>query len=403
MSSGRPATGRTDARVADAGRFRLYLGMASGVGTTYAMLDEAARRAARGCDVVAGIVETHGRPATAAAPAGLEVVPPRTVAHRGGRFAEMDLDAILARGPGLVLVDEPAHTDVPGSGRHEKRRQDVLELLDADVSVISTLNIQHVESLAGVVEAVTGTPVRERVPDAVPARAEQIELVDSSPEQLRRRMLHGNVHPAERIHQALGGFFTTENLTALRELTLRYLAGETDAESLARMRRTAQGRSPDTAERVLAGVAGAPGTETVLRRAGRIAGRLDADLYVVHIRPGEAHRAPRTTALRPVRQLSEDFGGTWIEIADDVPARALVRAASEHRVTRIVLGPSRRGRWEHLLGGGSTVRRLTRLAVAEGIDVHILARSATPAAAGRHADGACPGEGPAPDEPTWSG
>lgn len=386
----------SDVPVAATGRFRVYLGMASGVGKTYAMLDEAARRAARGCDVVAGIVETHDRPATTAGLAGLEVVPPKTVAYRGARFAEMDLDAILARRPELVLVDELAHSNVPGSGRHEKRWQDVLELLDADISVIGTLNTQHIESLADAVEAITGTRVRERIPDAVLARADQIELVDSSPEQLRRRMLHGNIYPAERIHPALNGFFRTENLTALRDLTLRFLAGETDDKTLAQLRRTAAGRSRDAAERVLVGVTDDPGTETVWRRAGRIAAGLAADLYVVHVHPSEVLGRQRTVALQPIRQLTEQSGGTWIEIEEDDPARAIVRAAAEHGATHIVLGPSRRSRWLHLLAGGSTVRRLTRLAGDAGIDVHIIARATTPAVGGSHVGHASPEGGVVP-------
>ncbi|SEG80761.1 two-component system, OmpR family, sensor histidine kinase KdpD [Actinacidiphila yanglinensis] len=361
-----------------AGRFRVYLGMAFGVGKTYAMLQEATRRAARGTDVVVGFVETHGRPATAARLHGLAVVPPKPVVHRGALFAELDLDAILARRPELVLVDEIAHTNVPGSGRHEKRWQDVLELLDAGISVMSTLNSQHIESLAGTVEEITGTRVRERVPDAVLARADHIELVDSSPEELRRRMLRGDIYPADRIHLALTGFFRTENLTVLRELTERFLAGEADEDLLARLRRSPPGRAGGRAERVLVAVSDAPGTETLLRRAGRLAARLAADLYVVHVHPGEAHRnrrsARRAERLREIRQLADDLGGDWIEIEDGDPARAIMQAAAEHHATRIVLGSSRRSRWQHLLAGGSTVHRLTRLAGRAGVDVHITAR-----------------------------
>jgi two-component system, OmpR family, sensor histidine kinase KdpD len=375
------APGRSGDDVAATGRFRVYLGMASGVGKTYAMLDEAARRAARGRDVVVGIVETHGRPATAARLSGLEVVPPKTVTYRGARFTEMDLDAILARKPDLVLIDEIAHTNVPGSGRHEKRWQDVLELLDTDISVISTLNTQHIESLADVVEAITGARVRERIPDAVLARADQIELVDSSPEQLRRRVLHGNVYPEEGIDQALDGFFRADNLRALRELTLRFLARETDDGMLTRIRRTAQGHSRKGTERLLVGVTDATGTETVLRRAGLMAAPLGADLYVAHVHPSEVlHRTRRSAALQSIRQLADDLGGTWMEIEDDDPARALIRAAIEHDATQIVLGPSRRGRWQRLLTRGSTVHRLTRSAGLAGIDVHIIARPPTSAA-----------------------
>lgn len=369
----RPA--ESDEEVAAAGRFRIYLGMAAGVGKTYAMLDEAARRAARGSDVVVGIVDPHGRPTTTAKLAGLEIVPPKTVTYRGAQFEEMDLDAVLARKPELVLVDEFAHTNVPGSGRNEKRWQDILQLLDADISVISTVNIQHIESLADVVEAVTGTQVRERVPDAVLRRADQIELVDSSPEQLRRRMLHGNIYPPGHIHQALTGFFHTENLTALRELTLRFMADETDEDLIAQVHRVAPGRSWDTAERVLVGVTNAPGTEAVLRRASRIAARLKAELHVVHVRPSEVRRPQQAAAaLQPIRQLTDDLGATWFEITGDDPAQALMRVATEQCATQIVLGHSRRSRWQRLFAGGSTIRRLTSLAGDAGIDVHIIAR-----------------------------
>jgi two-component system sensor histidine kinase KdpD len=389
-----PAPRRGGHEAAATGRLRVYLGMASGVGKTYAMLDEAARRAAGGQDVVVGTVETHGRPATAARLGGLEVIAPKTV-------TEKNLDQILTRAPELVLIDEIAHTNVPGSGRHEKRWQDVLELLDAGISVITTLNAQHIESLANVVEAITGTRVRERVPDAVLARADRIKLVDSSPEELRRRMLHGNVYPPERIHQALGGFFRTDNLTALRELTLRFLAQETGDDMPLRTPRTVPGQSRHTSERLLVGVTTAAGTETVLRRAGLMAIPLRADLYVAHVHPSQGHRTRRAEALRPIRQLTDDLGGTWMDIEDDDPAQGLLRAAVEHRVTQIVLGPSSRSRRQRLLTGGSTVRRLTRSAGEAGIDVHIIARPPTSAAVlATYADSARSVKEPRSDAPS---
>ena len=254
---------RTDSA---AGRFRVYLGMAAGVGKTYAMLDEGHRRAARGCDVVIGLVTTHDRPETEKQLHGLEVVPPKIVHYRGARFEEMDLDAILARRPDLALVDELAHSNIPGAGRNDKRWQDVVELLNANINVFTTVNVQHIQSLADVVEQMSGISVPERVPDDVLRHADQIELVDCPPELLRRRMLDGNIYPTDRVQRALAGFFATENLTALRELTQRFLADETDGDLLQQLHRSRPDLARLTAERVLVGVTAAPGTDAVLRR-----------------------------------------------------------------------------------------------------------------------------------------
>ena len=218
--------------VEPAGHFRIYLGAAPGVGKTYAMLSEGQRRRGRGADVVGGFVESYGRPLTEALTSGLEVVPRKAVDYRGNRLEEMDLDAVLSRRPEVALVDELAHTNVPGSGRHGKRWQDVLEILGAGINVITTVNIQHLESIADEVEQMTGAPVRERVPDWVVRKADQIELIDSSPEQLRRRMLHGNIYPKKKVPQALTHFFRTDNLIALRELALRFVADDSDEELL---------------------------------------------------------------------------------------------------------------------------------------------------------------------------
>ena len=224
------APAREDATdvVEAAGRFRIYLGAAAGVGKTYAMLNEGRRRRARGADVAVGFVECHGRQHTEGLLDGLEIIPRKLVEYRGSRLAEMDLDGVLHRHPEIALVDELAHTNVPGSGRNEKRWQDVMAILDAGISVITTVNIQHLESIADEVEHMAGVKVRERVPDWVVRKADQIELVDSSPEQLRRRMLHGNIYPMDRVPQALTHFFRTDNLIALRELALRFLASKTD-------------------------------------------------------------------------------------------------------------------------------------------------------------------------------
>ena len=228
----RPTVELESDSVSPAGGFRIYMGAVAGVGKTFAMLDEGWRRHRRGADVVVGFVETHGRPRTAELIRDLEVVPRKVVAYRESQFEEMDLDALLERRPEVALVDELAHTNVPGSGRNEKRWQDVIELLNAGIHVITTVNVQHLESIADAVERMTGSRVRERVPDWVVRKADQLELIDSSPEQLRRRMVHGNIYPPAKVQDALTHFFRTENLVALRELALRFVADETEEELL---------------------------------------------------------------------------------------------------------------------------------------------------------------------------
>src|SRR6476620_1624315 len=256
------------------GQLRVYLGAAPGVGKTYKMLEEGHRRRERGTDVVVGFVECHGRPLTEALCAGLEVVPRRTMTYRDAEFAEMDLDAVLGRRPQVALVDELAHTNVPGS-RHEKRWQDVDELLDAGVTVITTVNIQHLESLNDVVAEITGVPQRETVPDEIVRRADQIELVDMTPEALRRRMAHGNVYAPDKIDAALSNYFRVGNLTALRELALLWLADSVE-EGLARYRAENQiEESWPARERIVIGLTGGAEGEVLIRRAARILKRVN--------------------------------------------------------------------------------------------------------------------------------
>ncbi|MDA8269576.1 MAG: universal stress protein [Actinomycetota bacterium] len=367
----------SDLDVTPAGRFRVYLGAVAGVGKTCAMLDEGQRRRQRGTDVVVGFVETHGRPFTVERLAGLEVVPRREVVHRGVTFGEMDLDAVLARRPQVALVDELAHTNVPGSGPHEKRWEDVLSLLDAGIAVVTTVNVQHLESLADAVERITGVPVRERVPDWVVRRADQIELVDSSADQLRRRMVHGNIYAAAKVPDALNGFFRTTNLVALRELALRFVADETEEELLASFPGAVPAAPFDTAERILVAVTGAPGTGAVVRRAARIAARAKADLHVVHVAVGDGVAGDGGQVLRELRRLAEDVGGRWTELTADDPALALVAYAQEHQITQIVLGSTNQSRW-HQAVRGSVVQRVLRFAAAAEVDVHVIARRVPP-------------------------
>ncbi len=253
----------TAGEVEAAGHFRIYLGAAPGVGKTYAMLSEAHRRQGRGADVVVGFVESYGRPLTEALIDGLEVIPRKTVDYGGTRLEEMDLDAVLRRRPGVALIDELAHTNVPGSGRNGKRWQDIRDILRAGIDVITTVNIQHLESIADEVEQMTGTRVRERVPDWFVRKADQTELIDSSPEQLRRRMLHGNIYAKEKIPQALTHFFRTDNLIALRELALRFVADESDEELLEHLRQKRSQVLWETTERIMAAVSGLPGTDVL--------------------------------------------------------------------------------------------------------------------------------------------
>ncbi|HEV3130864.1 MAG TPA: histidine kinase, partial [Acidimicrobiales bacterium] len=312
---------QTERPVGGTGRFRIYLGAAPGVGKTYAMLNEGRRRKERGADITIGFVECHGRQRTEDLIDELEVIPRRMVTYRGSRFGEMDLDAVLERHPQVVLVDELAHTNVPGSGRNEKRWQDVEELLDAGVEVITTVNIQHLESIADAVERIIEAEIRERVPDRLLRKADQIELVDSSPEQLRRRMAHGNIYPAERVPQALAHYFRIDNLTALRELALRFLAHETEDQLLEYLRQHQKGAVWETHERILVGVTAAPGTEAIVRRASRMAHRIKADLQVIHVMAGkEVDRSP-DDQLVALRQLTADVGAEWHEIRGDDPAQ----------------------------------------------------------------------------------
>jgi two-component system, OmpR family, sensor histidine kinase KdpD len=351
--------------VGPAGPFRVYLGAAAGTGKTVAMLGEGQRRRDRGADVVIAFVECHGRPVTEQRLAGLEVVPALSVEYHGSTFREMDTDGVLRRRPQVALVDELAHTNVPGSGRNAKRWQDIQELLDAGIEVITTVNIQHLESLADTVEQLTEVPVRERVPDWVVRRADQIELVDSSPEQLRRRMLHGNIYPAEQVPRALTQFFRADNLAALRELALRFLADQTGTELSAHLARNRR----QVPEHILASVAPMPGSDAVVRRAAQMAASIDADLDVVHVASGHNGNGD----LAQLRQVASDVGASWHQLHDEDLVGALIEFARGKQVTQIVVGASQRSRWQELISGGSVVRRVSRRAARAGIDVHIVA------------------------------
>jgi two-component system sensor histidine kinase KdpD len=355
------------------GQLRIYLGAAPGVGKTFAMLNEGRRRASRGTDVVVGFVETHARPHTAEAVGDLEVVPRRVLEHRGATFEEMDVDAVLARKPQVALVDELAHTNVPGS-RNEKRWQDVTELLDAGIDVVSTVNIQHLESVNDVVERITGVKQRETIPDEVVRQAEQIELVDMTPEALRRRMAHGNIYPPGRIEPALTNYFRPGNLTALRELALLWVADRVD-ESLEDYRERHGISEPwETRERVLVALTGAPRTEALIRRAARMAQRAHGELLGVHVRSGEGLAGPPSATLSEQRQLLESLGGDYHEVVGPDVAKALTEFARVENCTQLVLGASQRSRFQEL-ARGSVINAVIR---ASGpIDVHVISHAPT--------------------------
>ncbi|NUR31804.1 MAG: DUF4118 domain-containing protein, partial [Catenulispora sp.] len=365
------------------GKLRVYLGAAPGVGKTYHMLDEAQRRAERGADVVVGLVETHDRAHTAAMADGLEVVPRRRMEYRGTGFTEMDVDAVLARRPKVAVVDELAHTNVPGC-RNAKRWQDVEELLDAGIDVITTVNIQHLESLNDVVAKITGVPQRETVPDEVVRAADQIELVDQAPEALRRRMAHGNVYAPEKIDAALSNYFRIGNLSALRELALLWVANRVD-EGLQRYRgQHGIDKVWETRERVVVALTGGPEGDTLIRRAARIAQRAGAggtDLLAVHVARSDGLTGASPALLAEQRGLVESLGGTFHSVVgDDIP-EALLAFARAEGATQLVIGVSRRGRIQRFVGGfgiGETVVR-----DSGDIDVHMVTHERSAADAGR--------------------
>lgn len=351
------------------GRLRVYLGAAPGVGKTYAMLSEGHRRADRGTDVVVAFVETHGRRHTVEMLQGLEVVPRRTLTYRGSEFTELDLDAVLSRRPKVALVDELAHTNVPGS-RNAKRWQDVEELLAAGIDVITTVNIQHLESVNDVVEKITGVPQQETVPDAVVRAADQIELEDMSAEALRRRLAHGNVYAPEKIDAALSNYFRPGNLNALRELALLWTADRVD-DALQHYREQHDITGTwEARERVVVALTGGPEGETLIRRAARIAARSSrGDLLAVHVARSDGIAGASEGALAEQRLLVESLGGSYHQVlGDDVPEALLTFARAEN-ATQLVLGDSRRPAWSRLFSPGQA----TAVIRSSGdIDVHVV-------------------------------
>ena len=352
------------------GHLRIYLGAAPGVGKTYAMLCEGHRRLERGTDVVIGFVETHGRAHTAELIGGLETVPRKVVQYRDAQFTEMDLAALLDRRPEVALIDELAHTNVPDGGPNTKRWQDIEDLLDAGIDVISTVNIQHLESINDVVHKITGVPQRETVPDVVVRRADQIELVDMTPEALRRRMAHGNVYAADKVDAALSNYFRPGNLAALRELALLWLADRVDAGLQVYRQQHDIVETWEARERIVVGLTGGPEGDTLIRRAARVAARSTGDLLAVHVSRSDGLTGADPRRLGQQRQLAEDLGGSYHQIVGDNVSEALLSFARAENATQLVLGGSRRSRLGSLLRGpgigANTIRD------SGDIDVHIV-------------------------------
>ncbi|MGW5778799.1 ATP-binding protein [Streptomyces sp. NPDC003863] len=352
------------------GKLRIYLGAAPGVGKTYSMLSEAHRRVERGTDCVVAFVEHHSRPRTEVMLHGLETMPRKEIAYRDTVFTEMDVDAVLARKPAVVLVDELAHTNIPGS-RNAKRWQDVEELLAAGIDVVSTVNIQHLESLGDVVESITGVRQRETVPDEVVRRADQIELVDMSPQALRRRMAHGNVYKPDKVDAALSNYFRPGNLTALRELALLWTADRVD-EYLQEYRTEHRvSKIWGSRERIVVGLTGGPEGRTLIRRAVRLAEKgAGGEVLAVYIARSDGLTSASPKELAVQRTLVEDLGGTFHHVVgDDIPT-GLLEFARGVNATQIVLGVSRRRSWQYAFSPGvsATVARES----GPDLDVHIV-------------------------------
>ncbi len=349
------------------GRLRIYLGAAPGVGKTFAMLSEGRRRASRGTDVVAAFVETHDRVRVADELAQLEAVPRRMVSVGGSCREEMDVDAVLLRAPEVALVDDLAHTNLSGS-RNEKRWQDVHELLSAGIDVVSTLNVQHLESLSDVVEQITSIVERETIPDHVVRTADQVELVDMAPEAIRRRMAHGNIYPPDMVDAALANYFRPGNLGALRELALLWVADRVDA-ALLQYRTDHRIAEPwETRERIVVGLTGAPSGDRLIRRAARIAERSRGELIGVHVSARDARSPASVEVLERHRRLLADLGGEYHEVVAADVVVALVDFARRENASQLVLGASRRSRWDEFVRG-SVVNRVVRHSRA--VDVHV--------------------------------
>jgi two-component system sensor histidine kinase KdpD len=351
------------------GKLKVFLGMAPGVGKTYAMLSAAQELRGRGVDVVAGVVETHHRAETEALLEGLPKIPRQVVSYRNINLEEMDLDAILRRRPRIVLVDEMAHTNAPGS-RHAKRYQDVYELLEVGIDVYTTLNVQHLESRADTVREITGVKVAETVPDSVIDRADEVVLVDLAPEELRQRLAEGKVYVPEAAGRARENFFQPANLTALREISLRLVAERVDHELRDYQTAAPAAQTWKTRDRLMVAIYASPFSEPLIRWTRRMASSLDAPWYAAYVELDRPLSEKARQLLSRHLALAKELGGEVIQTVDDDPVTGLLRLARENQVTQLVLGKSRRSFWFNLRRGGSVTNRL--LKESGGIDLYVV-------------------------------
>jgi two-component system, OmpR family, sensor histidine kinase KdpD len=356
------------------GKLKIFLGAVAGVGKTYRMLAEAHRRAERnGEDIVIGIVETHGRPATAALAEGLEQVPLKAIEYRGKLFYELDTAAVIARRPELVLVDELAHTNVPGT-LHEKRWQSVQEILEAGINVISTLNVQHLESLNDAVFEITSVRVRETIPDAVVDAADEIELEDITPDAVINRLKRGDIYSGEKIPQALANFFRRGNIVALRELALRKTMDEVDTQLEEYMDEHKMPQGKAAHERIIVCISPRPLAPKLVRRGYRLAKRLQCEFSCLYVHlPNETLNKKEAALLQEAVELTRSLGGDMVELQGESVADELVRYAKEVGATFIVMGQSARSRLEEIIRG-SIIARIMR--ATKGIDIVVVADEA---------------------------
>ncbi|MBW4625533.1 MAG: sensor histidine kinase KdpD [Brasilonema octagenarum HA4186-MV1] len=348
------------------GKHKIYIGMAPGVGKTYRMLEEAHALKDEGIDVVIGLLETHGRKETAQKANGLEMIPRKEIPRGGLTLTEMDTNAIIARSPQLALIDELAHTNVPDSLR-EKRYQDVEIILAGGIDVYSTMNIQHLESLNDLVARITGVVVRERVPDRILEEADEVVVIDVTPETLQERLLEGKIYAPQKIQQSLDNFFQRRNLIALRELALREVADNVEEDAVAS---TPQGQFCNIHERVLVCVSTYPNSIQLLRRGARIASYMSAPLFTIYIsHPERFLTKEESLYIETCEKLCKEFDGTFIRTTGTDVAKAIAEVAEQYRITQIVIGATQRSRWQILLKGALTHKLLRLL---KNVDLHII-------------------------------
>lgn len=348
--------------------FKLFLGYAPGVGKTFNMLSEGIRRHSRGEDVVIGVVETHGRAGIAELASKLETVARRKVQYKGASFEEMDLEAILARKPNVVLVDELAHTNIEGS-KHSKRYEDVMDLLDAQIDVLSTMNVQHIESLMPTVLNITGVQVRETVPDWVMQRVNEIVLADLTPEALQTRMRRGDIYPLERAERALGHFFKPGNLIALRELALQQVTRAVDRSLESYLDKEGLGKNLALRERIAVCVSSSPAAQYLIARSARMAQRIEAELYVLYIDVGRDEDPEDQRSLQQNLCFAENLGGKVIRTKGKNVAEEVAKVVREKHITQVVFGRSAQKGWKKYLYL-SAIHRFLR--DAPPVDVHIV-------------------------------